>query len=241
MWYIVPRAFVHSLQNPMSHIIPAHLAIGISALVFIATGLVGCQSEGTEKSESVAAVPDSPELVRPLLPGMNALPFELTSADGSVFSFDPDHLEKPVILSFYRGGWCPYCNRQLADFRKIEPELLELGYDLLFVSADKYEVIRESLQIGDVDFTLLSDNDLTAARDYGIAFHVDDEMVARYRSADIDLEAASGRTHHWLPIPASFIIDTDGLIQFQYANPNYRVRVNGDVLLTAARVAVADQ
>ncbi len=225
----------------MPHLTSLHLADGIAVLIFMATGLIGCQSGPADSYAPKNAVPLQPELVRPLLPGMNAQPFELVSADGSMFSFDPDHLEKPVILSFYRGGWCPYCNRQLAGFRTIEPELLALGYDLIFISADKSELLRESLKMGDVDFLLLSDNDLKAARAYGIAFHVNDEMVTRYQKAGIDLEVASGRTHHWLPVPASFIIDTAGVIQFQYVNPNYRVRVNGDVLLTAARVAVSDE
>jgi peroxiredoxin len=207
-------------------------------LTVLITGIIGCSSEEQNMTDSQTDVPESPELVRPLLPGMKAKSFDLQAADGSRVSFDPDNMDRPVVLSFYRGGWCPYCNRQLADFRKIESELKDLGYDLLFVSADRYDVIKESLKIGDVDYTLLSDNDLVTARAYGLAFRVNDEMVEKYREFDIDLEAASGRKHHWLPIPASFVIGKDGVIRFQYANPNYKVRVQGELLLTAARLAL---
>ena len=69
---------------------------------------------------------------------------------------------------------------------------------------------------------------------FSLAFRVNDEMVERYKTYDIDLEAASGESHHVLPVPSTFIIASDGMIRFQYTNPDYAVRLHPDVLLAAA-------
>ena len=75
--------------------------------------------------------------------------------------------------------------------------------------------------------------DVTKA--FGLAFKVDSKTVERYKSLGIDLEADSGYDHHLLPAPAVYIINTEGIVRFNYVNPNYRERINGDVLLSAAK------
>lgn len=222
--------------------LPSRLSRFLAASVFTAILLMfvqGCENEPSQSVDVTQMVPDNPELVRPVLPGMKAPAFSLTAADGSNYTFNPDELEKPVVLIFYRGGWCPYCNRHLAELRTVESELRDMGFDILFLSADRYEVIRESLKMKDIEYTLIADNKLEAARAYGVAFRLDDQTAERYISMGLDIEAASGETHHWLPIPATFVIGRDGMIQFQYANPNYKVRIHPDLLLTAASLAVA--
>ena len=88
---------------------------------------------------------------------------------------------------------------------------------------------------------LVSDNEMTGAQALGIAFRVDDATVKKYKeSYGIDLEADSGRTHHLLPVPSVFIVGTDGVIQFSYVNPDYKVRIDPDVLLNAAK-SVSEQ
>jgi peroxiredoxin len=82
---------------------------------------------------------------------------------------------------------------------------------------------------------LLSDAGLDAARGFGVAWQVDDGTVGKLREYDIDIEAASGEKHHWLPVPSLFLVDTEGRILFQYVNPDYKVRIHPDVLLAAAR------
>jgi peroxiredoxin len=148
---------------------------------------------------------------------------------------------KLTVLIFYRGGWCPYCNAHLHELKQAEPDLLTLGYDIYFLSADRPELLYSSLKEPDIHYTLLSDARMTAARAYGIAFRVDDATVARYESFGIDLEAASGETHHELPVPAVFILDRKGVIRFAYANPDYKVRLNANDLLAAARKVAGAQ
>lgn len=178
---------------------------------------------------------DEANQVQPLLPGMAAPAFDVLDAAGGPVRFDPANLQKPLILSFFRGGWCPYCNLHLAEMRKAEAELKSMGFDIWFLSIDKPELLYESLQHPDIGYTVLSDSKLEATRAFGLAFRVPDDMVEKYLEYGIDLEDSSGETHHVLPAPATFIIGTDGIIQFQYTNPDYKVRLHPDVLVAAAR------
>ena len=182
----------------------------------------------------------SAEQAQPLMPGMMAPAFDVKNVHGADFHFDPAAMQKPLVLSFYRGGWCPFCNLHLSEMRHAEKELLELGFDVWFVSIDLPEVLVESLNEPDLGYTLFSDSKLHATRAFGIAFTLDEETLERYRKYDIDVEAASGENHHVLPVPSTFIIGQDGKISFAYSNPDYAVRLHPDVLLAAARAYTED-
>jgi peroxiredoxin len=173
--------------------------------------------------------------VQPLLPGMKAPAFDVLTVAGEPVRFNPDQMTKPLVLSFFRGGWCPYCNLHLAELRKAESELEAMGFDIWFISIDQPEQLYASLDQPDIGYEILSDSKLDATRSFGLAFRVTDETVEKYLQWDIDLEAASGETHHVLPAPSTFIIAADGVIRFQYTNPDYAVRLHPDVLLAAAR------
>jgi peroxiredoxin len=179
---------------------------------------------------------DEASQVQPLLPGMQAAAFDVLDVEGNPVHFDPGHMDKPLVLTFFRGGWCPYCNLHLAELRKAEEELKALGFDIWFLSIDRPELLYESLQQPDIGYSIFSDSKLDATRAYGLAFRVPDDLVSRYLEWKIDLEGASGEIHHVLPAPATFIIGSNGIIQFQYTNPDYTVRLHPEVLLTAARI-----
>ncbi|MEJ8569176.1 peroxiredoxin-like family protein [Elongatibacter sediminis] len=179
--------------------------------------------------------------VQPLLPGMKAPAFELRDAAGKPVSFDPDALAAPAILTFFRGGWCPYCNLHLAELRHAEAELEQMGYDLWFISMDRPELLYASLEDPGIGYTVYSDARLEAVRAFGIGYRMDEQSVERYRQHGLDLEEVSGESHHVLPAPSTFLVGTDGVIRFQYTNPDYQVRLHPDVLLAAARVNLEDQ
>ena len=176
----------------------------------------------------------SAEDVQPLLVGMEAPEFTLRDVENQAFSFMPGTQTRPIVLTFFRGGWCPYCNMHLSELRLAEKQLKEMGFDIWFISIDKPELLLESLDDPDIGYTVYSDSSLNATRAFGLAFRVDDELNERYLSHDIDLEKASGENHHVLPAPATYIIGTDGIINFAYINPDYKVRLHPDVLLAAA-------
>jgi len=86
-----------------------------------------------------------------------------------------------------------------------------------------------------------SDSSLEATRAFGIAFKLNDETVSKYQGYGIDLEAVSGESHHVLPAPSTFLIGMDGVVRFQYTNPDYAVRLSPNVLLAAAKAYTDDE
>ena len=181
-------------------------------------------------------VPDNAAEVRPVAVGERAPAFTASGPAGGEYAFRPAELDGPAILIFYRGGWCPYCNRHLAQLRHAVPQLREAGYEVLFLSADRPSRLRSSLEEPDLDYRLLSDASMAIARSWGVAFRVDDETAERYRRVGIDLQAASGHDHQQLPVPSVFLVDADGFVRFRYVNPDYRERLGAEALLDAAGV-----
>ncbi|MEM1263468.1 MAG: peroxiredoxin-like family protein [Pseudomonadota bacterium] len=181
-------------------------------------------------------VPDSAEDVKPLTVGAAAPSFDAVTPEGETFEFRADALKQPAMLIFYRGGWCPFCNTHLAELRDAVPALNKAGVDVYFLSADKPELLVDSLK-EKVDYELLSDASLEVGRRFGIAFRLDDETVEKYKGYGIDLEETSGFDHHQLPVPAVFLIGADGNIDFVHANPDYKERIDPAELLAAAGVS----
>ena len=177
----------------------------------------------------------SAEKTKPLTVGDRVPPVvTVTDPEGRVLDLSTLIAEKPAVIIFYRGGWCPYCNTHLGALATIEPRLVELGYRVLAISADRPTKVQETREKSDFRYRLLSDSKMEAARAFGIAFKVDDATVEKYRGYGIDLEAASGEKHHLLPVPSVFIVGTDGMIRFAYSNPEYKVRLEPEKILTAA-------
>lgn len=143
--------------------------------------------------------------------------------------------DKPTIFVFYRGGWCPYCNKHLADLKNIENDLANEGYQVFAISADRPELLKTTLDKNELTYTLLSDAPMNAAKAFGIAFKMEDKAVENYKSYGIDLEKDSGYNHHLLPAPAVFLVDQAGTIKFSYVNPDYKQRIDSGILLAAAK------
>jgi len=184
---------------------------------------------------SFADIPNDPALVRPLAVGTKAPEFAGRTKDGVVRAFHPDHLVKPTVVIFYRGGWCPYCNSQLSDLRLVEPRLRQSGFEVVFLSTDRPAILYSSLKAEKIDYTLLSDSSLEAAKAFHIAYHLDDATLAKMKGYGIDLDATTGEPLHELPVPSVFIIDRTGVIRFVYSNPDYTVRLGSAALWEAAQ------
>ncbi len=191
-------------------------------------------------AQAELTIANSAKEVMPVGVGDKAPAFTVYQVDGSEYHFDPDNVATPTVLLTFRGGWCPFCNTQLRDLREVIPELTAAGYDVLFLSADRPEILYSSLkeENQDVDYTILSDSKMQASSALGIAFRNPDAAIERMKGFGIDLEKASGETHHALPVPSVFVIDTGGVIRFAHVDPNFRVRLSvDDVRAAAALVA----
>ncbi|GAB4242421.1 MAG: peroxiredoxin-like family protein [Acidobacteriota bacterium] len=183
-----------------------------------------------------SAIAESAEEICPLLPGMPIPDVSVRDVSGNRVSLQSLVSIRPTVLIFYRGGWCPYCNAQLQQLRRIESDLLALGYQILALSPDPPESLLETRQKGPYDYTLLSDPKLAAARAFGLAFYLPEAVAERYRDAGVTLATPPGEDRAILPVPAVFILRTDGTVVFSYANPDYKVRLHPDLLLAAARL-----
>lgn len=143
---------------------------------------------------------------------------------------------QPAVIIFYRGGWCPYCTTHLMALAGIKDELIQSGHQILAISTDQPATIKETPNREKLGYTLLSDARMEAAKAFGISFRVPDDLVSKYKSEyKIDIEAASGETHHLLPHPAVFIIGKDGIIRFAHVNTDYKTRLDPQAILKAAR------
>ena len=160
--------------------------------------------------------------------------------DGTVVNLSETVKTKPAVLIFYRGGWCPYCNTHLGALNEIEADLTAAGYQLLAISPDQPAKLHDAPKRKEKPaYTLLSDQDAAAIDAFGISFVVPDELVAKYKSSyKIDLEADSGRTHHKLPHPAVYIVDSKGKIRFAHVDPDYKKRLDPAKILAAAKAAM---
>lgn len=183
-------------------------------------------------------VPDSAKAVQPLAIGTAVPDVTLTTPDGAPFVPADEAAKQPLAVIFYRGGWCPFCTRHLRELSEIEEPLRAMGVRIVAISPDRPAILRENLENEKRTYTLLSDSSMAAAKAFGIAFRVDDATVEKYRGYGIDLEEASGKSHHLLPVPAVFIVGMDGTVKFAYANADYKVRLSAGALLDAARKAV---
>jgi len=110
------------------------------------------------------------------------------------------------------------------------------------VSPDRPERLEQSLEVKGLGFALYSDSDLSAARQFGIVYQLDDALVEKYAGYGIDLEDASGLSHRQLPVPSVFLVDPTGTILWVYSNADYTIRPDNTELLEAARrfAAAAD-
>lgn len=182
------------------------------------------------------ASPAVEESTKPLAPGKAVPAASLRDTDDNTIKLQTVIADKPSVLIFYRGGWCPYCNKHLMALVDIIDELKASGFQILAISPDQPAKLKQTPNRDKLNYTLLSDSEMHAAKAFGIAFEVPAELVTKYKSEyQIDLEGASGQTHHLLPHPAVFIVDAKGVIRFAHVNPDYKQRLDPSAILKAAK------
>jgi peroxiredoxin len=184
-------------------------------------------------------IADSADNVTPLLIGQAAPKSTLQTVVGDPVSLKALTMQKPTVLIFYRGGWCPYCNRQLAGLKDIEGQLGELGYQILAISPETPAQLQQQKLQTKFTVQLLSDPDLEAISGFGIGFYVADEKRTTYKSKwDINLTSDNSTGKAVLPAPAVFILDTNGKVLFSYVNPDIKTRISAELLYQAAKLSL---
>ncbi|MGB0893360.1 MAG: peroxiredoxin-like family protein [Parashewanella sp.] len=183
--------------------------------------------------------------VAPLLNGLTIPNINVQNLAGKHVNLTKVIKQKPTVLFFYRGGWCPYCNAQMGQLQAIQPKLIKMGFQIIGISPDSPEKLNASMTKNELGYQLYSDTNLEASKGFGVAYFTSERMTKRYlASGKIDNQLVAtpeGGKRLVLPVPAVYLIDTDGLIHFQYINPNFRVRAEPELLMTAAKLLLKKQ
>lgn len=178
---------------------------------------------------AVAQLPKVPTDISPLLIGETFPNTNLISILGNEISLFSITKEKPTVIIFYRGGWCPYCQRHLADIRKVEDSIINLGYQIIAISPDDPSHLQAMSNETKVNYKLFGDPKCTLMTKIGIAFQTPQSSTKRL------LEYSDGLNNNILPVPSVFILNTEGKILFEYINPSYSERISGRLLLNTLK------
>ena len=129
-----------------------------------------------------------------------------------------------VVLVFYRGYWCPFCNRQLKKLEDSLQFIKEKGATVIAVSPEKPESVSKTIDKTKAEYPVLYDEGLKIMKAYEVDYEVQENTITRYRNTGIDLEKTNGKDWKFLPVPAVYIIDKEGKITYRYFDADYKKR-----------------
>jgi peroxiredoxin len=159
---------------------------------------------------------------------------QLTDIDGkpaSLVALADKH--KRLLVIFYRGGWCPYCNSQVRQLAKEFPKLQARGVTPVLISVDKPDEAAKTSAAWQIPFPVLSDSDLVAHKAFRVLNPLNDEQLQQFAGFGPILEQYSGRDHHTIAVPSIFLFGPDKTVLWAHADPAYKVRPTMEQLLTA--------
>ncbi|MTD43231.1 redoxin domain-containing protein [Conexibacter sp. W3-3-2] len=183
--------------------------------------------DGQAEALAQRGAPDAPGV------GDQAPRFTLPASDGTTVSLDELLADGPVVLAFYRGAWCPYCNVQLRAYQQALPEFAARGASLVAVSPqrpDEGEALRDAAALG---FPVLTDAGAAVAADYGLAFEITATEQEPFVTAGIEVAGSNADGSWRLPTPGTFVIGQDGTILHAAIDGDFRRRAEPAVLLRA--------
>ncbi|GEM_PF-1853096 len=237
-------------------------ALGITVVLFFGLAVAGCEDDTTddpppqqeqqeqqeqqqdnadsEDQEPRAAeteIPDDSDIGElpdgiGIATGESAPEVSTTDTDGN----DVELLEliddEAIVLFFYRGGWCPYCNFQIREMTQAGDQFFDRGVRPVAISVDRPDEASQTAGGYDIPFPVLTDPDLTVHEAFSVVYEADAQEVQELAEMGMDIEEASGRDHNSYAVPSIFIIDNDGVVRWSHANLDYSVRPSTDQLLT---------
>lgn len=206
-------------------------------------GFVGSLSkEALERLEVVNANFDKRYTPTPPALGTIAPSFELPNASGKAINLSKilkNH--KAVVLSWYRGGWCPYCNLSLRALTQANDEIESLGAKLICISPEIPDESLSTMEKNNLKFEVLSDEGLLVSEKYGIVFELG-EIAELYASFGINMDEKNGndgKRKPRLPVPATFVLDKEGKIVYSFVDPDYTKRAEPSDIIKAIKSVVA--
>ena len=192
-------------------------------------------------TEQAVAIDAEVAANRALGVGDRAPDFALPDATGETVRLSDLLLDGPVVVTFYRGAWCPYCNTQLRDYQQALGSFEATGARLVAISPQAPDSSMSMAERNALAYSVLSDTGGQVSQQYGLIFRVDDETRARYEAVGVDLARYNGDDTDaaWaLPVPATYVIDPSGIIRAAFVEADYTQRASPRQVLEALQEVV---
>ena len=157
--------------------------------------------------------------------GDKAPTFILKDVDGKEVSSDKLLAEQEIVVIFYRGEWCPYCNKHMSQLQDALERIAEMGASVVAIAPELPKYIDQTIKKSKASFSIISDTSHVIMDAWNVSFRLDDKTFKRYQGFGINLERASGNDDRILPVPATYIIKPDGTISAVHFDVNYKERM----------------
>ena len=167
--------------------------------------------------------------------GEKAPDFTLSNALGKKVNLKNELNKGPVVLVFYRGAWCPFCNMHLHALQQRLPQFKKYGAQLITVTPQTPDKSAAQIKKDGYPFEVLSDLDNKAMQDFKLYFELPDDLIAVYKKHKLDIEAFNGQGRNGLPVPGSFVIDKKGVVRAMQAQTDYTVRMEPAAIVEALK------
>lgn len=159
--------------------------------------------------------------------------FVLPDAQGNKVSLADLRAKGPVVIAFYRGGWCPYCNLTVAKLQQYLPKFEAKGASLVAITPELPEFITKKTEEASLTYPVLSDVGMKVGKDFGIKFILDPALQKVYTEFGLDVTKHNGDNTFQLPLPATYVIDKDGTVTYAFVNVDYTKRAEPEDVLKA--------
>ena len=157
--------------------------------------------------------------------------FSLPNARGKMISSDTLLSKGPLVINFYRGGWCPYCNLELRAFQDAASEINAQGAQLVAISPNLPDNSLSSIEKHSLSFEVLSDIGNRYSRKLGLVYTLDEQLQALYRGFDVDIPAFNGDETHEIPIPATYVVNSEGIVELAFVDADYTKRLEPEKVI----------
>jgi len=179
-------------------------------------------------SDATATLAQSGMVDEALKTGDTMPAFDLPEVGGGHVQLTDLLKDAPVVISFYRGEWCPYCNLEMQALQQALPDIEQAGGRLVAIAPELPEQAGKTRDKGNLTFPLLHDRDNALARSLGLVFTLPEILRPVYEGFGIDLTESQGNDRFELPLPATYIVRRDGMIAFSFVDVDYTQRMEPD-------------
>jgi len=171
--------------------------------------------------------------------GAKAPGFALPDARGKLVTLSGVLARGPAIVTFYRGGWCPFCDLQLRSYQGVLAQIHDLGAELLAISPQTPDYALSDVEKKQLTFPVLTDSDNRVAREYGLVFSLSQTMRDLQTGFGNPIPKFTGTDTWELPMPGTFVLDRGGVVRLSHVDPDYMKRMEPAALLDALRAVAS--